>query len=143
MPLNPSRHAGPLTLAVVGRQAAGAAADSSDRRRNYAIVRDGALIGGVGISGIVRWPLESANVGVHVDSALRGQGIGTAALGLACELAFGDLALHRLEAGAQPTNHASLTMIRRNGFTEIGLAPGSLFVDGAWRDHMLFQKLAP
>jgi len=141
--VNPSRHAHPLTLEVALQNARGAATADVDNRRDYVIMRDGQIAGDLGISGIIRWPMHCANVGLFVDAELRGEGIGRAAIDLACELAFGELELHRLEAGAQPSNVASLGMLRRARFTEIGLAPRFLFVDGAWRDHILFQKLAP
>jgi ribosomal-protein-alanine N-acetyltransferase len=141
--VNPSRHDGPLTLELAHEDLHRAVAGERGQVHLYAIVRDGRVAGDVSISGIVRWPLQRANVGFYVDSALRGQGIGTAALGLACAIGFEELGLHRLEAGAHPTNIASQTAIRHNGFTEIGLAQAYLFVDGAWQDQLLFQKLAP
>ncbi len=77
-----------------------------------------------------------------VDQAVRGQGIASSAIALACRLAFDELALHRLQAGIQPANIGSQNAFLRNGFDQIGLAKGYLFVDGAWRDHLLYQKLA-
>lgn len=50
--------------------------------------------------------------------------------------------LHRLQARVQPMNVASKKSFLRNDFEQIGLARGYLFVDGAWRDHLLFQRLA-
>jgi ribosomal-protein-alanine N-acetyltransferase len=108
----------------------------------FVIVKDGIVVGDLNLSQIVRGPEESANVGVLVDRAVRGQGIASAAIALACRLAFGELALHRLQAGVQPANVASQKAFLRNGFEQIGLAKGYLFVDGAWRDHVLYQKLA-
>lgn len=108
----------------------------------FVIVKNGVIVGDLNLSQIVRGPEESANVGVLVDRAVRGQGIASAAIALACRLAFGELALHRLQAGIQPSNVGSQKAFLRNGFEQIGLARGYLFVDGAWRDHMLYQKLA-
>jgi [ribosomal protein S5]-alanine N-acetyltransferase len=108
----------------------------------FVIVKDGIIVGDLNLSQIVRGPEESANVGVLVDRAVRGQGIASTAIALACRLAFGELALHRLQAGIQPANVASQKAFLRNGFEQIGLAKGYLFVDGAWRDHVLYQKLA-
>jgi [ribosomal protein S5]-alanine N-acetyltransferase len=108
----------------------------------FVIIKDGIVVGDLNLSQIVRGPEESANVGVLVDRAVRGQGIASAAIALACRLAFGELALHRLQAGIQPANVASQKAFLRNGFEQIGLAKGYLFVDGAWRDHVLYQKLA-
>ncbi len=107
----------------------------------FVIVIDDAVVGDLNLTQIVRGPSESANVGLLVDRAVRGRGIATTAIGLACRLAFGELALHRLEAGVQPFNVASQTAFLRNGFEQIGLARGLLFVNGQWRDHLLFQKL--
>lgn len=107
----------------------------------FVIMKNGVLVGDLNLSQIVRGPEESANVGVLVDRAVRGQGIASTAIGLACRLAFRELALHRLQAGIQPGNVGSQKAFLRNGFEQIGLAKGYLFVDGAWRDHMLYQKL--
>jgi ribosomal-protein-alanine N-acetyltransferase len=108
----------------------------------FVITRDGAIVGDLYLSQVLRGPEESANVGLLVDRAVRGLGIATTAIAIACRLAFEELSLHRLQAGIQPTNLASQKAFLRNGFERIGLARGLLFVDGAWRDHVLFQKLA-
>jgi ribosomal-protein-alanine N-acetyltransferase len=107
----------------------------------FVIVKAGVIVGDLNLSQIVRGPEESANVGVLVDRAVRGQGIASKAIGLACRLAFDELALHRLQAGIQPANVGSQKAFLRNGFERIGLAKSYLFVDGAWRDHRLYQKL--
>lgn len=109
----------------------------------FVIIRDGAIVGDLNLSQVTRGPEETANVGLLVDRAARGQGIGTAAIALVCRLAFEELGLHRLQAGIQPANVASQKAFIGNDFEGIGLARGFLFVDGAWRDHLLFQKLVP
>jgi [ribosomal protein S5]-alanine N-acetyltransferase len=109
----------------------------------FVIVRDGAVVGDLNLTQVIRGAEEGANVGVLVDRRARGQGIATTAIALACRLAFEELMLHRLQAGIQPANVASQKAFIRNDFEEIGLARGFLFVNGAWRDHLLFQKLAP
>jgi ribosomal-protein-alanine N-acetyltransferase len=50
--------------------------------------------------------------------------------------------LHRLQAGTLLHNAASQTVLRRNGFTPIGVAPRYLRIAGRWQDHLLFQLLA-
>ena len=109
----------------------------------FVIMREGQIVGDLNLSQVVRGPEESANVGLLVDRGARGQGIATTAIALACRLAFEELALHRLQAGIQPANLASQKAFVRNGFERIGLARRYLFVAGEWRDHLLFQKLAP
>jgi len=64
------------------------------------------------------------------------------AVGELIGLAFGELGLHRLEAGTLIDNLASQRVLEKNGFEAIGLARGYLHIGGEWRDHMLFQLLA-
>jgi ribosomal-protein-alanine N-acetyltransferase len=33
-------------------------------------------------------------------------------------------------------------VLRRNAFTEIGVARKHLLIGGRWRDHLLFERLA-
>lgn len=110
---------------------------------SFVICRDGAVVGDLNLTQVMRGPEDSANIGLLVDRGVRGQGVATTAIALACRLAFDDLGLHRLQAGIQPMNIASQKAFIRNDFERIGLARGFLFVNGAWRDHLLFQKLAP
>ena len=42
----------------------------------------------------------------------------------------------------RPENTASLRVVEKLGFTEIGYAPGYLHIDGDWRDHKLFAVTA-
>ena len=56
--------------------------------------------------------------------------------------AFGPLGLHRVEAGTLVDNGASQRVLEKNGFERIGVAPSYLRIAGAWRDHILFQRLA-
>jgi ribosomal-protein-alanine N-acetyltransferase len=52
-----------------------------------------------------------------------GQGYMSEGLGLVLRYAFGPLRLHRLDAQIQPSNHASLALVRRLGFRNEGLLP--------------------
>jgi ribosomal-protein-alanine N-acetyltransferase len=56
--------------------------------------------------------------------------------------AFGELGLHRLEAGTLVDNAASRRVLEKNGFEHIGLARRYLHIGGDWRDHLLFQRVA-
>jgi ribosomal-protein-alanine N-acetyltransferase len=109
----------------------------------FVIMRDGQIVGDLNLTQVIRGPEEGANIGLLIDSGARNQGIASTAIALVCRLAFEELALHRLQAGVQPMNVASQRAFLRNDFEQIGLARGYLFVDGDWRDHLLFQKLAP
>jgi ribosomal-protein-alanine N-acetyltransferase len=115
---------------------------ANDALRAFAIL-DGDRIGGtVTMSNIVRGPLQSANLGYWVAERLGGRGLATAAVGGVAELAFGELGLHRLEAGTLVDNVPSQRVLEKNGFEPIGLARRYLRIAGEWRDHLLFQRTA-
>lgn len=118
------------------RRAAGAAYP-------FVIVGDGGrVVGAINISNVVRGAFQSCNVGYWVAEEHNGRGFATRALGLVCERAFGELGLHRVEAGTLLHNIASQRVIEKNGFTRIGIAPRYLQIAGVWSDHVLFQKTA-
>jgi ribosomal-protein-alanine N-acetyltransferase len=120
---------------IAGEEAAG-------RTRSYVVLDDdGAMAGTITLSGIARGPAQSAHVGYWIDRERNGRGLATRALGAVVEEAFGPLGLHRIEAGILPDNRASRIVLERNGFELIGLAPAYLLIAGAWRDHLLFQRV--
>lgn len=58
-----------------------------------------------------------------------------------CRVARDEIGLHRVEAGTLLDNAASQRVLAKAGFTPYGIAPRYLHVNGAWRDHRLFQRL--
>ena len=96
----------------------------------------------VSVTNIVRGPFRSANLGYAVAREVNGRGITTHAVGEVCRWAFTEAGLHRLEAGTLLDNHASQRVLAKNGFEQIGIARNYLFIDGEWRDHILFQRVA-
>jgi [ribosomal protein S5]-alanine N-acetyltransferase len=108
----------------------------------FVIVVGGRIVGAINLSNVVRGAFQSCNVGYWVAEEYNGRGHATAALGLVCERAFGELGLHRVEAGTLLHNTASQRVIEKNGFVRIGVAPRYLQIAGEWSDHILFQKTA-
>lgn len=96
---------------------------------------DGAIVGVVNVSEIVRGPLQGAFLGYYGSAAHAGQGYMTEGVDLVLGVAFRRLRLHRLEANVQPGNRASLALVRRLGFRLEGFSPRYLKVAGRWRDH--------
>jgi [ribosomal protein S5]-alanine N-acetyltransferase len=111
-------------------------------KHGFAILDADRIVGTVALSNVVRGPLQSANLGYWVAECVNGRGLATRAVGELIPLAFGDLGLHRLEAGTLVDNIASQRVLKKNGFERIGTARGYLHIGGAWRDHVLFQLLA-
>lgn len=66
----------------------------------------------------------------------------TEALQLVLEFAFKQLKLHRLEANIQPSNAASIALVKRAGFIREGYSERYLKICGRWRDHERWAILA-
>jgi ribosomal-protein-alanine N-acetyltransferase len=96
---------------------------------------DGAIVGFLNISEIVRGPFKSAFLGYGGVAGHERQGYMTEALSLVLREAFTKLGLHRLEANIQPGNTASIALAKRCGFELEGFSPRYLKVGGRWRDH--------
>ena len=57
--------------------------------------------------------------------------------------AFRELRLHRIMANYRPENERSGRLLERLGFVREGVAKDYLFIDGAWRDHVLTALVNP
>lgn len=106
-------------------------------RESYLVCRreDGAIVGMINVSEIVRGGFQSAFLGYcgSIDTAR--QGYMTEGIRLVARDAFSRLGLHRLEANVQPSNEASIALVRRAGFRYEGTARRYLKIGGRWRDH--------
>ncbi|MFF3017431.1 GNAT family N-acetyltransferase [Streptomyces sp. NPDC057939] len=107
----------------------------------YVLTAGGDPIGTINLGSIVHAPLCSGGVGYWIDQAWAGKGLATAAVEEVCRIARDEAGLHRVEAGTLVDNLASQRVLAKAGFTEYGLAPRFLHINGAWRDHRLFQRL--
>lgn len=96
---------------------------------------DGAIVGFIHISEIVRWSFQSAFLGYGAVAAYAGKGYMSEGLQLVLARAFTDLGLHRLEANIQPGNAASIAFVRGAGFVHEGFSERYLKIRGRWRDH--------
>jgi ribosomal-protein-alanine N-acetyltransferase len=107
----------------------------------YVITIGDRPVGRITLSGIVRGPLQSGNLGYWVSQTENRRGVATAAVGLMVRTAFADLRLHRVQAETMVHNHASQRVLERNGFVRYGLAPAYLKIAGRWQDHVMFQVI--
>jgi ribosomal-protein-alanine N-acetyltransferase len=98
--------------------------------------------GRLALTNIARGPFQSCQLGYWVAAEVNGRGVATAAVARIVRVAFGELGLHRIEAGTLVHNAASQRVLERNGFRRYGLAPRYLKIAGDWQDHVLYQLLA-
>ena len=103
----------------------------------------GLVVGRITLNEIVRGPFQSCSVGYWVAEDVTRRGLASAALASMAEIAFGELELHRIQAGTLTHNVASQKVLERNGFQRFGLAPAYLKIAGSWQDHILWQLLTP
>jgi ribosomal-protein-alanine N-acetyltransferase len=108
-----------------------------DRFEALLLVRrqDGALLGAIDLSEIVRGNFQSAYLGYWIGASHARQGYMREGLALALDHAFKSHRLHRLEANIQPANTASIRLVDSLGFRLEGLSPRYLKIGGRWRDH--------
>ncbi|SIS65517.1 diamine N-acetyltransferase [Zobellia uliginosa] len=83
-----------------------------------------------------------AGVGIVVlNKGDRDKGVGSEALQLLCDYAFGTLALHQLYANVMEGNDASIHLFKKMGFEEVGLKKDWIFSEGGYKNEILFQKI--
>ena len=106
----------------------------------WVLTHDDLVVGRVNLNNIVMGVLRSASVGYWVDADHLRRGLASGAVDFACAQAQGR-GLHRVEAGTLVHNEASQAVLERCGFEYYGMAPKFLFIDGAWQDHKLYQRI--
>jgi len=140
-PFDPPRPDGFATSAAQRRELRALEQERvADRLERFLISAGAEPAGVISVSRISRGPFQNAGLGYWVAERMNGRGVASQAVGLVCEWGFGEAGFHRLEAATLVDNIASQTVLRRNRFTEIGLSPRYLFINGAWRDHILFAR---
>ncbi|WP_448005304.1 GNAT family N-acetyltransferase [Agromyces bauzanensis] len=128
------------------RQATEVAAQLGDAARGVSLALvlatdDATIVGRFTLSGIVRGPFQSANLGYWVDAGRTGRGLATTAVAAIVGVARDELGLHRIQAATLTHNAGSRRVLERNGFEHIGFAPTYLEIAGRWQDHELFQRI--
>jgi ribosomal-protein-alanine N-acetyltransferase len=111
------------------------------RMAPWVLDREGEIVGALTLSNISLGPFRSGILGYWIDMDHIGRGLATAAVTRACESADTELGLHRVEANTLLDNVPSQRVLTKCGFEEFGVAPEYLHINGAWRDHRLFQRI--
>lgn len=103
----------------------------------------GPVIGTCNYTNIVRGAFHACHLGYQVARAQQGQGMMAEALRAANAFMFDAMRMHRIMANYRPENERSRRLLERLGFVREGLARDYLFIDGAWRDHVLTSLTHP
>jgi ribosomal-protein-alanine N-acetyltransferase len=92
---------------------------------------------------IARGPFRACVLGYQIARRHEGKGLMHEALSATLDYAFRELRLHRVMANYRPENLRSGRLLKRLGFVQEGYARDYLFIDGAWRDHILTSRTNP
>jgi ribosomal-protein-alanine N-acetyltransferase len=101
------------------------------------------ILGTCNYTNIVRGPFLACHLGYQVARAEEGKGLMAEALRATNAFVFAALRLHRIMANYRPENERSGKLLERLGFMREGIAKDYLFIDGAWRDHVLTSLVNP
>jgi ribosomal-protein-alanine N-acetyltransferase len=132
----PGDTSGPRTFSALVRDLRAQAREG--RAMPFAVTVDGVFAGQLTVTNIVGGSARWAQVGYWVDRRHAGRNVIPTAVALVVDHCFTALDLHRVEVAIRPENTASLRVVEKLGFTEIGYATRYLHIDGDWRDHRLF-----
>ena len=108
----------------------------------FAVTFDDVFVGQLTVSNIVGGSARWGQVGYWIDADYAGRGVIPTGVAMAVDYCLFTMNLHRVEVAIRPENGASLRVVQKLGFTEVGFAPKYLHIDGAWRDHRLFAITA-
>lgn len=116
-----------------------------DREYCFAISlrENGAIVGGITLNEVQRGARASATLGYWMGLPYLRRGYAFEAAQMVLRFGFTQLQLRRIEASCMPENEASLKLLARLGFREIGLAKNYMQINGQWRDHYLFEMVGP
>jgi ribosomal-protein-alanine N-acetyltransferase len=108
---------------------------------NFGIYKSNKLIGKIRISNIVMGVFKNAFIGYSMDENEQSKGYMKEAVNLVVEYAFEELEVHRIEATTLIDNKKSQRVLSHCGFKELGISEKYLYINGEWRDHVIFYKV--
>lgn len=137
-PWEPARPSGFYSVAYWERRLAANRDEWGVRASVRLFVEESArVVGSCNFTNVVGGALQACTLGYSLDARAQGGGRMLEALTAAIPFVMDALGLHRVMANYQPTNARSGALLRKLGFVIEGYARDYLFIDGAWRDHVL------
>ncbi len=100
----------------------------------------GILIGDMGVH-FLDSGSQSVEIGYAVAPQYQGLGYGQEAVGGLLQFSFETLGKRKVQASVDPSNEASIALLKRLGMTQESHHPSSLCFKGAWVDDMIFALL--
>jgi ribosomal-protein-alanine N-acetyltransferase len=100
------------------------------------------VFGAINLRNIIRGAMMGATLGYGLAPDALGQGYMTESVKRIADIAFQELALHRVEVNIMPRNAPSLAVAERAGFVREGLSPRYLQIAGRWEDHVRLGRVA-
>ncbi len=98
---------------------------------------DGPIVGLANFTQFVQGAFMGCTLGYSLDEDAQGKGLMTEGLRAALRHVFGQLGMHRVVANHMPINERSGALLKRLGFQIEGYARDYIYINGAWRDHLL------
>ena len=95
------------------------------------------VVGTLSFTQIARGPFQACYLGYAIDQSLQGRGLMTEAAREAIQFMFSEFNIHRIMANYMPENKSSARVLEKLDFIIEGRAKDYLFINGAWRDHVL------
>lgn len=116
-----------------------------DRKYNFIVCHkeDDRIFGSIGLSFVVRGPLQSCMVGYSLDRDYNGKGYMTEAVKQVVSYAFEELKFHRITGEASPRNPGSIRVLENAGFHKEGIARSNVKINGVWEDHQVLAIINP
>ncbi len=105
----------------------------------YGIYEGDSFVGAIGLHTDPEH--RSATIGYWIDEEHEGRGLVTKASRALIEVAFRDLAMHRVWLTADPTNTRSCAVAERLGLRLEGIRREDTYTDGLFRDTALYAVL--
>jgi ribosomal-protein-alanine N-acetyltransferase len=101
------------------------------------------FIGSINFTQIFRGPFQACYLGYSISKAHEGQGKMLEALHLSIKFMFEKRHIHRIMANYLSDNKRSARVLSKLGFRIDGTSPDYLYINGAWREHVLTSLTSP
>lgn len=99
------------------------------------------LVGTVSFHGISPDIYSSCMVGYKIAPEYWRKGYAFEALNASIEMIFHEVGIRRFEALVLPDNIPSINLLEKLGFEQEGLLKEKIYIQGQWRDHLLYGLL--